>query len=348
MVVDALCLPRPTGPLPVGTTTLYVRDAARPDPWVAGSVARELMVSLWYPARSGDGPRARYLTPTESALLLRSGGVTGVPPDVLSRTRTHAVRDATPAECPGGLPLVVLSPGFTKPRATLTGLAEELASNGYAVVAIDHTYENVATTFPDGRVTTCLARETPVRGEAFWRRVKLGRAADVSFVLDELTGRYPAWLDGSRIAMVGHSAGGASSIAALLADTRVLAGVDIDGSTEPLIPATGLARPFLFLGRRSQYLPGTGDAARTWERDWPLLTGWRRWLVVAGARHASFTDIGLLGDQLGLASGTELPGIRVTEITRACVLAFVDLHLRGEPSALLDDPTAHYPEVTRC
>jgi hypothetical protein len=34
----------------------------------------------------------------------------------------------------------------------------------------------------------------------------------------------------------------------------------------------------------------------TWERDWPLLTGWKRWLVVAGAVHASFTDLALLAE----------------------------------------------------
>ena len=59
----ALCLPEPTGPCPAGITSLWLRDTARPDPWVAGVSVRELMVSLWYPAASSDGPRARYMTP---------------------------------------------------------------------------------------------------------------------------------------------------------------------------------------------------------------------------------------------------------------------------------------------
>ena len=63
-----------------------------------------------------------------------------------------------------------------------------------------------------------------------------GRAADVSFVLDQLTGAHPAWpgawlIDPSRMAMAGHSAGGAASIAAMLADSRIRAGLDMDGST---------------------------------------------------------------------------------------------------------------------
>ena len=78
------------------------------------------------------------------------------------------------------LPLAVLSPGFTSPRSTLTALAEDLASHGYVVVGIDHTYESFATAFPDGRVTTCLARQAPRRGPRFWEKVVEGRAGDVS------------------------------------------------------------------------------------------------------------------------------------------------------------------------
>jgi hypothetical protein len=108
-------LPEPTGPCPAGTTSLCLTDASRPDPWVAGVNARELMVSLWYPETPSDGRRARYMTPAESELLLTSAGITGVPQDALSTVRTNAVSDATPAGRQRSLPLVVLSPGFTKP-----------------------------------------------------------------------------------------------------------------------------------------------------------------------------------------------------------------------------------------
>src|SRR5712664_442001 len=174
------CLPEPTGPCPVGITSLCLTDTSRPDPWAAGVNARELMVSLWYPATPSDGRRARYMTPAESGLHLTSRGITSVPPDTLSTVRTNAVSDATPAGRQRSLPLVVLSPGFTNPRSTLTALAEDLASHGYAVAGIDHTYESYATAFPDGRVTTCLARQAPRRDRG--EKVVAGRATDVSFV----------------------------------------------------------------------------------------------------------------------------------------------------------------------
>src|SRR5580700_2818264 len=77
----APCLPEPTGPCPVGTTSLWLTDTSRPDPWVAGVTARELMVSVWYPATSADGRRAPYMTRAESELQLTSRGITGVPQD---------------------------------------------------------------------------------------------------------------------------------------------------------------------------------------------------------------------------------------------------------------------------
>ncbi len=323
------------------------------------------MVSLWYPAASADGRRAPYMTRVESELQLTSRGITGIPPDTLSKTRTNAVSDAAPAGRQHSRPLVVLSPGFTNSRSALTALAEDLASYGYVVAGIDHTYESHATAFPDGRVTTCLARQARHRNNRFKQTLVAGRAADVSFVLGELTGARAAWpgaalIDPSRIAMAGHSAGGAATIAAMLADARVLAGIDMDGATDALIPEAGLSRPFLFLGKQSNYTPGSGSGAKpgtrewkllsgavaTWERDWTRLTGWKRWLLVAGAVHASFTDLALLAEQIGMETGAGLSAARSLDITRAYVRAFFDQHLRGEPQALLDRPSPRYPEVT--
>jgi hypothetical protein len=108
------------------------------------------------------------------------------------------------------------------------------------------------------------------------------------------------------------------------------------------------ARPFLFLGKQSNYTPGGEGAVTTWERDWSVLTGWKRWLVVAGAIHASFTDLALLGDQVGIDTGAGLPGARSLDITRAYVRGFFDQHLYGRPQALLNQPSPRYPEVTFC
>ncbi|MEV3981399.1 alpha/beta hydrolase [Nonomuraea sp. NPDC049758] len=342
-------LPPPTGGRPVGATVLYLKDASRADPWVPEAKARELMVTLWYPARTRTGTPAPYMSAEESELTLKGKRVTGAPSDVLSKVRTNARTGAEPAGRAGGLPLVVLSPGFTLPRGTLTALAEDLASHGYVVAGVDHAYENHATTFPGGRIATCVACDSDT-DPGFGPRVTAARAADVSFVLDRLTGPDPAWpgarlIDRRRIAMAGHSIGGAAAVEAMLKDRRIRAGLDMDGTTYARIPRSGLSRPFLFLGSAG-HPPGGRDTS--WDRDWKLLSGWKRWLTLPGADHQSFSDVPLLAGALGLGAPGSLDAARSTRIVRAYVRAFLDLHLRGRPQPLLDGPSARYPEVRFC
>jgi hypothetical protein len=343
-------LPAPTGRHPVGVTALHLEDTTRADPWVPTEASRELMVSVFYPTDTTGGPTKQYMTPTESVRYLERQGAPNLPLDVLSTVRTNAVVDARPVGRRHGLPLVVLSPGFTNSRATLSAVAEDLASNSYIVAVVDHTYENRATTFPDGRVTDCAACEVDHLPE-FAEKLARGRAADVSFVLDQLTGRQPAWpgarlIDPRRIAMAGHSAGGASTIQAMVADRRIRAGIDIDGSTHVPIPETGLSRPFMFMGSMDAYTPGEPGPYDDWETDWLRLTGWKRWVMVTGTVHPSFTDLGVLASQLGVDLGATIDAERALTITRAYVRAFFDQHLLCTAQPLMARPSPRYPEVT--
>ncbi|MFE2125432.1 alpha/beta hydrolase family protein [Streptomyces amritsarensis] len=340
----AVELPRPTGRFAVGREDLHLVDHTRTDPW-AGSGPRELMATMRYPARRDTGGAARYLTREEARLLLADRGLEqAVPVETLTGTASASRTGARPVA--GRYPLVVLSPGFTVHRATLTALAEDLASRGYVVAAVDHAYESVGTAFPGGRVLTCLACDKAQ--QTGMQAVSGNRARDVSFLLDRLTGPHPVWrhaglIDRGRIAMAGHSIGGASAIAAMADDPRIRAGVNMDGGNATPVPATGLGgRPFLLLGAQGR---GPGGNA-SWDRDWPLLDGWKRWITFDGSGHFTFSDFPSIGQQLGLDDPeAPLPGDRSVELTRRYVGAFLDRHLRGESRPVLDGPSADAPEV---
>jgi predicted dienelactone hydrolase len=330
--VPAPVLPEPTGSRPVGLRILELRDTSRRDPWDPSRV-RELMVSLWYPARHSTAPTARYVTRRESELILRAHRIEGVPADLLSRVRVHAARDAPPTAVAGpGLPLVVLSPGFSLPRTSLTALAEDLAGRGYAVAAVDHAYEAAAISHPDGRITDCRA----CHGSPDGRRVAAGRAVDLTYVRRQLLSlsgadrrRMPR-LDPARVAAVGHSMGGAAAFEALRTDPGFAAGADLDGTLYSGGTAR-VGRSFLMLGADEHGSPG---ADPSWERAWHRLSGWRRWYSVAGAGHVSFTDYGLLGERLGrVAPGTAQDAADVLGITRRLVAAFLDERLRAAPAS---------------
>ncbi|QGK72500.1 alpha/beta fold hydrolase [Allosaccharopolyspora coralli] len=339
---ESLALPEPTGDHEVGVRTLHLVDESGQDPWVS-SARRELMVDLWYPAAGEpDGDTKQYMTPEESRLFLELQGEQAplpedLPKDVLSTVRTNAHPDAQALPSGQGLPLVVLSPGFSHPRAALSGMAEALASHGYAVALIGHNYESAGTEFPDGRVTECVACDDMANVP----RVPGVRARDTSFVLDRLAEHEAALIDEERVAMVGHSIGGAAASEAMSRDERIDAGVNLDGTVYDPLEAP-LDRPFLLLGSGAHAPHGIDP---TWDETWEQLTGWKRWTTLNGAGHSTMTDLTMLRDQAELPRPNPLPGARGAELGNEVVTAFVGTHLRGEDHPLLEKETPERPEL---
>ena len=141
-------LPAPTGPHPIGTAWLVVKDSTRLERFSAKPGAtREFPVRLWYPAAAGaKGPMAPYAEGREMTL----GGV--LPSRLMDQarfTRTHSMLDVPMAE--GKWPLLIFSHGYTGYVAQNTVQMEELASRGYVVASIGHPGEAAWAPFPDGR-----------------------------------------------------------------------------------------------------------------------------------------------------------------------------------------------------
>ncbi|MFH8346936.1 alpha/beta hydrolase family protein [Streptomyces sp. NPDC018045] len=374
-----MTLPAPTGPYQVGMTNLHLVDGGRRDPWVADRPHRELMVSVRYPARAAGGyARAPQMLPGEAAAFADWSNFSEVIPEGTAdwgATRTHAWLGAPVAQ-PGrrGFPVVLYSPGAADPRALGSTLCDELASRGYVVVSIDHTYEAPGVQFPGGRVEYSRMREEagkaqrPEQVVALLKKLTAVRVADTRFVLDEL-GRsvmLPRMLRGvldlRAVGMFGHSGGGFTAAQAMHDDRRIRAAVNMDGvmgytqrDDDPANPSTvgtdGLDRPLLLMGKE-------GDDHHTvasWKAVWERSSGWHLDLTLTGAGHASFTDAQSLVPQLAREAG--LPRATVEKLVgtvapdrsvaaqRAYVTAFFDRWLRGRDSGLLDGPSARFPEV---
>ncbi|AUI63807.1 acetylhydrolase [Amycolatopsis sp. BJA-103] len=288
-----LSLPAPGGPVPIGLRTLHLTDRARADPWVPEK-RRELMVNVWYPAFP-VGRAPLYMTHAESAAAV-AGRKLDLPPDTLSKVRVHS-RENAPS-LPGRRPLVLLSPGAGNNRITLTAMAERLASQGFVVAGIDHAHEAWATEFPDG-LRQCVACGRP---DDPWPAAIANRAIDTSFVIDTLLKDSRWSIDAAKIGMAGHSAGGSATAAAMAADRRIKAGVNIDG---PFYGTVSLDRPLLLLTSPI----GEKHFGPTWDETWPRLTGPKERFLVEDSGHSSVTDAAILIDQLGLR-----PQIPPTEV----------------------------------
>ncbi|GAA5165475.1 MULTISPECIES: alpha/beta hydrolase family protein [Amycolatopsis] len=334
-----LALPAPSGRHPVGRTDLHLVDASRPDPWRGG--VRELMVSVHRPARSGH-ERMPYMLPGAAAhfAAVTANGLLGlgVPAGAdWAGVRTGSYGGAVPV--PGDRPVIVYSPGLGEPRTWATAAAEDLASRGYVVVSLDHTWESPEVQFPDGSVRTMVDPGDP---DTFVRKALAVRVADTRFVLDELAAR---GFDVRRVGMFGHSMGGSAAALTMAADPRVVAGVNLDGNLTyldgSLMPpaAQGLGRPFLLVGK-----DGETDTGPGWTAFLAATRGWARQLRLRGAEHASFTDAAALLPQLGVGLGTLDPATSV-RTQRAYVASFFDRWLLGRDDHLLGGPSRRYPAM---
>ncbi|WP_162958100.1 alpha/beta hydrolase family protein [Nocardia yunnanensis] len=316
-----VALPEPTGSETVGVVDLHLVDASRRDPYVPAR-ARELMVSIWYPAvDSGAVPLRPWVSERMWGAYADGLAESGLPAaGALTLGASHGRVDAVAAGAAGRRAIVLFSPGMGMPRETSTAQAEDLASHGFVVVTMSHTYESMATEFPGGRIEKSVLPQGAGADEV---NAQLGRAiqtrvADTRFVLDRLTdigagvdpdvdghplpANLAGVLDLSRIAMFGHSLGGATAAQVMHDDRRVAGGVDLDGTLLGSVLTDGLDRPFVLIG--SSVHGRAQDPS--WQQFWANDRGPKMEFRLDGSQHLSFCD-----DQLivpALAAAGIVPG----------------------------------------
>lgn len=288
-------LPEPDGPHLVATEVYRWTDASRDEPHTDDPADRRAVIAqAWYPtAARPSGERIPYI----DGLGRMPGQVSVMPAFVLNRygqIDTHAAASTPIATRDRPWPVVIVSPGYGAPRAVYTGLATRLASRGFVVFVLDHPYEAAVTELPDGRVVG-LIENIPADHTQYMPQQQVLRTADIRFVIDQirrpdvLSPRLRGRIETARVAVIGHSFGGAVSAMAMSEDPRVVAAANIDGTPYGDLPDRQLARPFMLI---------QSDYAETHHSEL-FVNGNARLLASASpglhfevrrANHYSFTD----------------------------------------------------------
>lgn len=247
-------------------------------------------------------------------------------------------------------PILLFSPGYSIPRSYYNVLASSIASEGFTVITIDHPGDANIVVYPDGHAVHTNAS---ILHNATWDYYP--RAADASFLIDQLANatamaellphRGPRPLRTTRIAMLGHSAGGAAAILAAHQDPRIRAAVNWDGSILGSPDLAGTSQPVLFL---------THEAAATpdWREAWPRLDGPKRIVRVADTTHETFSDVATLlaaagedarpwAELLGTIAPAEMVRV-LTAYTSAWMLGAFD----GEEDPALWREPGGFPETS--
>ncbi|MFK4083935.1 alpha/beta hydrolase family protein [Kribbella sp. NPDC020789] len=379
-------LPEPTGRKRLGTTSIHLVDGKRPDPTMP-SGKRELMITLWYPSTlMEDGPLAKYMPKRTAAevddswtgeygLALPTGTFD------FANTVTHSRLNAPMQKLKH--PVLLFSPGYQYSRFVNTALAEDLASRGYVVVAMDHTHET-PTEFPGGRFLPGVPA-TQLPDPLFTHQYVETRVADARFVLDQLTqlaaGRNPAakdsdlpsglgiGLDLRRVGMFGVGLGGYATAATMRADQRILTGLNLDGTLQDdrrngppaEVALKGLKQPLLLFGSdETQFTdPKKDNFDLSWATFWAVQKGGKLNLNLTGAKQKAFTDYQFVFDQvfrdiygddpiitsvMTALVGNVAPAHSV-RAQREYIAAYFDTTLRRRPSQLLRQNSPEFPEV---
>jgi predicted dienelactone hydrolase len=237
------------GPLAIGVTTLSLVNPGQIDivnatETEAPRYDRPLTVEVWYPADPGMPPGGTYTA------FLRDGAT-------LVTLIGRASRDAAPLA--GSYPLVILSHGYPGNRFLLSPLAENLASKGYVVAAIDHT-------------------DSTYDNQGAFGSTLVNRPWDQRFVLDALAGldgALGAAIDAERTAVIGYSMGGYGAL--------IFAG----GGVTQAAPSFSYAAPQRLLERN---MAGTESLAALVDPRVRAVVAFAPW-----GRNADFWDAAGLG-----------------------------------------------------
>lgn len=355
LLVPMFSLPMPTGPYPVGTRIIYLKDPGRVEEKGAHpGRPRELIVQIWYPAAPSKNHLAAYQRMSETTLATSYRSVLW----------TNSRRDAPVATNGGPFIVLLFNHGWGERRTQNTFLTEDLASHGYVVAAIDHSYNAGRVAMPDGRIIQDVlgyepidvSKRTATQIVDTWNKELSTWVDDEIFVLTALENenldQQSFWygrLDTSHAGALGHSFGGAASVQVCTVDIRIRSALNMDGWTFGNIRRRAADQPIMFMYGtanipRPQDLNSKDHTARTEaeldvndakqiDSSLEQYGGYK--LYINDTSHMDFTDHSLVSPWRNWTERGHIAPARIQTIVRSYVLAFFDQTLRGENPPLL-------------
>lgn len=334
----------PTGDFEIGTQTFELEDPTREELYTEeANDKRRLKYQVWYPTDDIAGlEKVKWLS--DGTLVPRhllKSATLPAPPfilDQLAEVDSNSYADADLSKANDKYPVIIISHGWRGFRELHADFAEDLASNGYFVISIDHTYGSEAVKFDDGTVAYLNKEALPkmVRPAIFSEKahkLAVTYGKDVKIVLNDLenlNNKFDGKLDLERIGLLGHSTGGAGGVFTSLRDERVKAIIGMDAWVNPLDLEElkdGLAMPALFLRSKQWAWRESREPLNLLVKNSPDATI----IEMDKTKHLDFPMIYMLSPYTNAVGLTgELGGRESSIIQRGIVLDFFDDKLRNK------------------
>ena len=328
----------------VGTQNFQLVDSTR-SMWFTDDIKsfRTLSVKIWYPADENSlSERAPYVDQYELIAKALSTSL-GVPEALMSRAGAVKCNSWLNTDISiGNFPIVIYSHGHQSLKIANTFQAEEIASNGYIVIAPDHTYDAALTIINEDKIIYTRSKlpnsDKEAENSEMIKRVKEQlniRVEDISFVIDKMIDKFSKdkkfnqSADFENIGIFGHSFGGCTAIMAANNDNRIDAILGLDAYFLPLpnhIIEKDMNKPFVHLGQTSW-----GDS-----NNYELMKIWGSnnnqnsfHFSVEGSKHNDFTDFSQFTKLTRKFGSGKVPQKIMRNIINDVMLQFFNYHLKS-------------------
>ena len=353
-------LPAPTGPFSVATYSATWTDTTREETFTPEEDFRRLVVQVWFPVPKGvPGEGLPYIDDPELRLPAIARQLR-LPQSLIrhfGEVRTHAVNAHHSTVHDQEFPVILFSHGLSGMRFQNTALIEELVSQGYVVLAPDHSYGANITIFDDGTIAHYEAGERRSLNASFVSTLDLTQihilVGDLQFIINTLdSDRGDPFLrslpmDLEHLGIVGHSLGGAAALSAMALDDRIRAAMVLDGWYAPVpdsIITTGINQPIFHLGQ------GQWEDETNYQRLDTLLShgkGASYKILIPRTLHTDFTDMPLFTPFSRLIGYTRVRDpLWMNSLIREHSTTFFDVYLKDQPPALLESQILKHRDIS--
>ncbi|RDU25228.1 alpha/beta hydrolase family protein [Anaerosacchariphilus polymeriproducens] len=385
IILPVFKMPEPTGTYQTGTKIYhYINENSDKNFIEDENNEREIMIQVWYPAQNIKDKKRSNIIPNSKIFLKEIAKEYNIPEfllDYLKYTKSNSFDDAEISNSCNSYPLIILNHGLGTSRLLHITQAENLASHGYIVVSIDHTYSSIKTLFPNGKSTNFMISEDKLNTSLEYRiGVEKMWVKDIKFIVDrfikansDTESFFNGKVDINNIGIFGHSFGGAAAFDLCYNDSRFKAGIDLDGSlyscTQYKPDNKSMNKPFMFVFSDEHFqfcktvlersyttedLKKMGFTREQYEKakDEMLLPykatakNGGNVLYIKNTKHYNFTDLQLVSPLIRFTGMTgNIDGERASYIVNQYVLDFFNKHLKNIDGKLLEGPNQKFPEV---
>ncbi len=243
----------------VGTYSFNMTDESRDEKYGNKDSYRKLRMQIWYPIDKKGDKKAKWFFDGKKSISGISK-YTKLPDFLLNHLRyvkSNSYLNERISDEKSKYPLIVISHGWSGFRNIHTNYAETLASEGYIVIGINHTYGAVSTVFENkteyidyGALPSNVSKEIyNIKAKQLIKTYSL----DVDFVinnLNEISSNefIKNKIDSTRIGLIGHSTGGGGVVYSTINNKLIDAMIGFDVWIKPLnIEDKKIDKPFMLL-----------------------------------------------------------------------------------------------------